>query len=62
MKLSGPLRTVAGMAERAIVPVGFVADEVPHQCAVLAESVWPLALAPAWTLEVAPPRVGRLVV
>lgn len=37
MALSGLVRALGGIAERAIAPVGVVADEVPRQCAVLAE-------------------------
>jgi uncharacterized protein len=45
MALSAVLRALGGIAERAIAPVGRVADEVPCQCAVLAEvehRPWPL--------------------
>jgi uncharacterized protein YqjF (DUF2071 family) len=43
--VSGLLRALRGIAERAIAPVGLVADEVPRQCAALAEvehRPWPL--------------------
>jgi hypothetical protein len=43
------LRTIAGMAELAVTPVGLVADEVPRQRAALRETAhrpWPLPEGP----------------